>query len=240
MIRPALIFSIVLLSLRPAFAGEVLLATASNFVTAAEELAASFEEGSEHTVVVSHGSTGALYAQIVSGAPFDIFLSADAARPAALADVNLTRDAMTYALGRLVLVSKMPVDLSDASAAFEGERVALADPMVAPYGAAALAAMESLRLDTGTFQPLLVTNVGQVATLFVTGNADLAFLSEGQVPLLGEAEMTTLDGFYPPIRQDAAFLNRAEENPAAEAFWKFLTSDEAQRIIVANGYDLPE
>ena len=240
MTRLAYILSIFLLSLRPAVAGEVLVATASNFIAAAEELAATFQEGSEHTVVISHGSTGALYAQIVSGAPYDIFLSADAARPRALVDAGLTRDSTTYALGRLVLVSREPVDLAEAPFAFEGARVALADPMVAPYGSAALAAMENLRLDTGTFQPLLVTNVGQVATLFVTGNADLAFLAEGQVPLLGDTEVTALDGRYPPIRQDAALLVRSEGNDAADAFWTFLASEEARTIIAANGYDLSE
>ena len=240
MTKLAYILSIFLVSLRPAVAGEVLVATASNFVSAAEELAATFQEGSEHTVVISHGSTGALYAQIVSGAPFDVFLSADAARPGALVDAGLTRDRATYALGRLVLVSRAPVDLANASSAFEGARVALADPMVAPYGSAAVAAMENLRLDTGTFQPLLVTNVGQVATLFVTGNADLAFLAEGQVPLLGDAEVTALDGRYPPIRQDAALLVRSDGNDAADAFWTFLASEEARKIIAANGYDLSE
>lgn len=235
-----LCLAFMLVSLRPVFAGEVLVATASNFVAAAEELAAAFMEGSAHEVVVSHGSTGALYAQIVSGAPFDVFLSADAVRPARLAEAGLTKAVRPYAFGRLVLVSRAPVDLEAAAEAFQGARVALADPMVAPYGAAAVATMETLGLDTGTFQPLLVTNVGQVATLFVTGNADLAFLAEGQVPFLGAAVVTPLDGRHPPIRQDAALMRRADGNDAAEAFWAFLASPEAGEIIVANGYDLRE
>ncbi|MBT8414003.1 MAG: molybdate ABC transporter substrate-binding protein [Boseongicola sp.] len=225
---------------RPALAEEVLLAVASNFVTAAEALAETFEATSDHSVVVAHGSTGALYAQIVSGAPYDVFLSADAERPRLLGEAGLAADVTTYALGRLVLVSKEAVDLDTASEDFANKRVALADPMVAPYGAAAIAAMENLALDTATFQPLLVTNVGQVATLFVTGNADLAFLAEAQLPFVERAEVTALDGRYPEIRQDAALLTRSEGNPAALAFWAFLASDAAAEVIVANGYDLAE
>ena len=231
--------SIVLAALpRPAMAEEVLLAVASNFVTAAEELAEVFEAQSAHSVVVAHGSTGALYAQIVSGAPNDVFLSADAERPRLLGDAGLAVAVKTYALGRLVLVSKDPVDLEAAAEVFAGRRVALADPMVAPYGAAAISAMEALALDTATFQPLLVTNVGQVATLFVTGNADLAFLAEAQLPFIGAAKVTALDGRYPAILQDAALLARGVANPAAVAFWNFLSSDAAAEVISANGYDL--
>ncbi|NNL18477.1 MAG: molybdate ABC transporter substrate-binding protein [Boseongicola sp.] len=222
---------------RPAFAEEVLIAVASNFVTTAEELAEAFQATSDHTAVVAHGSTGALYAQIVSGAPYDVFFSADAERPRLLDEAGLALDVKTYALGRLVLVSNDGVDLAAATEAFSGRRVALADPMVAPYGAAAVLVMENLELDTATFQPLLVTNVGQVATLFVTGNADLAFLAEAQLPLVGSAEVTVLDGRYPGIRQDAALLARSESNPAAEAFWAFLQSDAAAEVIAMNGYD---
>ena len=225
---------------RPASAAEVLLAVASNFLTAAEELAEAFEAETGHSVVVSHGSTGALYAQIVSGAPFDVFLSADGARPRALAEAGLALDVATYAFGRLVLVSRDTIDLETPGAAFASRRVALADPIVAPYGIAALAVMENLKLDTATFQPLLVTNVGQVATLFVTGNAEFAFLAQGQVPFIGAGVVTSLEGRYPPIRQDAAWLSRAADNPAAEAFWTFLASERAKDVISANGYDLAQ
>ena len=223
---------------RSAWAEEVLIAVASNFVSTAEKLAEAFEATNDHSVVVAHGSTGALYAQILSGAPYDVFLSADAERPRLLEDAGIAQALVTYALGRLVLVSKDGVDLEAPGEAFAGRRVALADPMVAPYGAAALAVMENLRLDTALFQPLLVTNVGQVATLFVTGNAELAFLAEAQLPLIGPAEVTALDGRYPAIRQDAVLLPRGADNPAAIAFWDFLTSAAASEVIAANGYDL--
>lgn len=237
-----LAFSLIMFAALPrtALAEEALIAVASNFVTAAEELAEVFEATSDHRVVVAHGSTGSLYAQIVSGAPYDVFLSADAERPRLLSEAGLAEEVETYAFGRLILVSRDRVDLDAAADAFAGQRVALADPIVAPYGAAAISVMESLKLDTATFQPLLVTNIGQVATLFVTENADLAFLAEAQLPFVGAAEVTALEGRYPPIRQDAALLKRSEGDPAAAAFWAFLASDAAAAVIAANGYDLRE
>ena len=167
---------------RAAMAGEVTVAVAANFLPTAQAIAENFETESGHVVVLTHGSTGQLYAQIVAGAPFDIFLSADGERPRALRATSLASDVRTYALGRLVLVSRASVDPKDAAPSFAGRRVGLADPIVAPYGLAATAAMERLNLDTAEFQPLLVANVGQVATLFATGNVDLAFVSASMLP----------------------------------------------------------
>ena len=236
-LRLALLF---LLLSPTANAGEVTVAAASNFLTTLEELAARFEAETAHEVTVTHGSTGQLYAQIEAGAPFDIFLSADAARPALLQEAGRALDVRTYALGRLVLVSTSQVTRETAGEAFQGRTVALADPTVAPYGLAATAAMERLGLDTATFRPVLVANVGQVATLFVTGNADLAFLSEAQLPLFNPPFVMDLNGLYPPIVQDAALLPRAGDNDAARAFWDWLFSDEAQGMIASSGYDLAE
>lgn len=235
-----LAFLIAVLTAGGAVAGEVTVAVASNFLTTAEEIAQRFGAGTGHQVVLSHGSTGQIYSQIDAGAPFDIFLAADHARPAALKASGKAREVRTYALGRLVLVSNVPVDRDTAPEAFAGRTAALADPTVAPYGLAATAAMEKLRLDTATFRPVLVTNVGQVATVFATGNADFAFLSAAQLPLLNPPHVLELDGLYPPIVQDAALLVRADGNEAAQAFWTWLLSDEGRALIGASGYDLPK
>jgi molybdate transport system substrate-binding protein len=239
MIRGALIFCLALLLGRPALAGEVTVAVASNFVLTAETIAKSFEAETGHRVVLTHGSTGALYAQIVSGAPFDIFLAADAERPMRLKADGLAREVRAYALGKLVLVSDTEVDPESAGETFLGRRVALADPLTAPYGLAAIQSMEALGLDTATFQSLIVANVGQVAALYSTGNAELAFVSAAQLPRLGPRHVLEMKGRHRPIRQDAAFLVRAEGAPAAEAFWGFLTSDKAASLIAGSGYDLP-
>ena len=113
------------------------------------------------------------------------------------------------------------------------------NPTVAPYGLAATRAMESLSLDTATFKPVLVANVGQVATVFVTGNASIAFVSEAQVDKIDPPHVLSLVGSYSSVRQDAALLSRAEGNPAAQEFWAFLFADNARAIISDNAYDLP-
>lgn len=231
---------LLLLLARPALAGEMTVAVAANFLTTAQEIARRFEAATGHQVTLAHGSTGQIYAQIEAGAPFDVFLSADARRPELLAETGLAAEVRTYARGRLVLVSKTPVTRDDAAEAFVGKTAALADPTVAPYGLAATAAMERLKLDTATFRPVLVANVGQVATVFATGNADFAFISAAQLPLVEAPNVLDLDGLYPPILQDAALLTRAAGNEAATAFWAWLFSDDSRALIGAAGYDLPE
>lgn len=217
--------------------GEVTVAVASNFLTTAERIASAFEEASGHEVVLSHGSTGQLYAQIVAGAPYDVFLAADEERPARLLAEGRAREVATYALGTLALVSRERLPEGDLRPAFEGRTVALADPLVAPYGRAATRAMERLRLDTATFRPVLVANVGQVATLFKTGNADLAFVATSQVPALAPAHVMPLATLIPPVRQDAARLN---DEAATRDFWAALLSEGAARIVVDAGYAAPE
>ena len=231
--------SIVLLSVRPGLAEDVSIAVASNFLPAAEEIAADFERLTGHEVTLSHGSTGQIFALISNGAPFEIFLAADRERPFALLESEKASEVRTYARGRLHLVSRRKVTLDSAPEDVIGQNVALADPILAPYGLAATAAMEGLQLDTAAFQPLPVANVAQAATLFATGNADFAFVSASLLPDLNAPFDLALDGLHPPIRQDAAFLKAAAENEAAVAFWEYLFSEDAAKRIEAGGYDLP-
>ena len=220
-----------------AVAGEVTVAVASNFLTTAEEIARAFEAETEHKVVLTHGSSGLLYAQISSGAPFDVMLSADDERPARLLKEGRAAEVSTYALGRLVLIGRLPVTRETVQVDFAGRTVALADPTVAPYGKAATTAMERLGLDTATFRPVLVTNVGQVASVFKTGNADFAFIAAAQLPLLSPEHILPLDGIAPEIRQDAALLSKGD--PAADAFWEWLFSPRGRSLIESAGYALP-
>lgn len=219
-----------------ASAGEVTLAVAANFLVTAETLGEAFEAETGHTVVISHGATGLLYSQIVSGAPFDIFLAADEERPARLLAEGRAIEVRTYALGQLVLASRVPVTVETAAEAMAGTTVALADPTVAPYGRAATRAMERLGLDTATFRPVLVTNVGQVASVFRTGNADFAFVARSQAERLAAPYVLDLGGIAPEIRQDAALLS---DDEAVRAFWDWLASPAAAEVIAGDGYGLP-
>lgn len=223
-----------------ACAEEVTLAVASNFLTTAQKLATAFSNESGHEVAISHGATGQIFAQINNGAPFDVFLSADAERPGALLQDGRASEVKPYALGRLVVVSSMELTRENAAQIVAGKTVALADPTVAPYGLAATRAMEGLGLDTATFRPVLVANVGQVAAVFSTRNAEIAFVSAAQVPNLKPAHVLEIEGLYGEIVQGAALLTRANNNVAALAFWQWLSSDEARALIQASGYALPK
>lgn len=219
-----------------AVAEEVTVAVASNFLPTAEKIASAFEAETGHDVVLSNGSTGLLYAQISNGAPFDIFLSADAERPALLLEAGRALETRAYAIGALALLSRDPLTVETAGAAFVGKTAALADPTVAPYGRAATRAMERLGLDTATFRPVMVANVGQVASIFATGNADLAFVAVAQLDRLTAPHVLRLDGVAPEIRQEAALLS---DDPVARAFWDWLARPETVALIVADGYEAP-
>ncbi len=236
--RMASVFLTVFLSL-PAYAADVTVAVASNFLSTAEQLVEAYENRSGDGIILTHGSTGQIYAQLRSGAPFDIFLSADALRPELLLEEGIATETRTYAKGRLVLVSRDPVAPETIAGQFEGQAVALADPTVAPYGLAATSAMERLNLDTATFQPVLVANVGQASTIFLTGNADFAFVAASLLPRLDEAEVFELDGLHPPIQQVAARMIPPGQRPEVDAFWSYLFGEEALAIISRSGYDLP-
>ncbi len=220
----------------PLHARDATVAVAANFLTTAQRLEAAFEAGSDHDITLAHGSTGRIYAQVAAGAPFDVFLAADADRPARLAREGLADAPVTYALGRLVLVTR-----EGSGTAVLGKRVALADPAVAPYGLAAEQALASLGVKAGTYTRLLADSVGQTASLFATGNAEAAFIAAALLPELPRAaDVTHMEGLHDPIRQDAVLLARGRGNPAATAFMAFLTSPEGRAIIAGSGFDLPQ
>ena len=207
----ALLFSLCLAA--PAFAAQATVAVAANFLTTAETLAERYEDASGHDIVLAHGSTGRLYAQILNGAPYDLFLSADAARPERIGPAH---------------------ELSS-------RRIAIADPALAPFGAASREVLASLDLDPDALDIVYADSVGQVAALFETGNADLAFLASGQVDKLREPiHPAAVDALHTPIRQDAVILARADGNAAALGFFEFLGATEALMIIAEAGYGVPE
>ena len=236
MFRTGLLALIAILAALPARAAEMTVAVAANFLTTAETLAQAYEYETGETVRIAHGSTGRLYAQIVAGAPFDLFLAADDTRPARLLDKGRALQVATYALGRLVLVSRG--DPGDPAEALKGRRVAIADPAVAPYGAMAIEAMASFGVDPGEVRLIYGDSVGQAAGLFATGNADAAILARAQLPGLGEdLAVIPLDGRHAPIRQDVALIS---EDPAARDFFRWLASPVARQVIARAGYGLSE
>ncbi len=223
----------------PLSAAEATIAVAANFLSTAEELETAFEDATDHELTLVHGSTGLLYAQIRQGAPFDVFLAADQERPALLLDGGQAISIKPYALGQLALIGKPGFDRPDAALPqiVTGTRIAIANPDVAPYGQAAEAI-----LATGAgpdVDVVLGENVGQVASLFATGNVPLAIVSTAQLPDLAETALDARMLDHPPVPQDAALLERGAANAAAKAFYDFLGSDTATALMRARGYGIP-
>jgi molybdate transport system substrate-binding protein len=222
----------------------VTVAVASNFKSTATQIADRFLEDTGQAVRFSSGSTGKLYAQIVNGAPFDIFLAADAARPSLLEDsgIAVNGSRFTYATGRLVLFSRRVTDclvaLRDADAGF----VAIANPVTSPYGEAARQYLGGEGLwEVVSTRAVYGENITQALQFAVTGNAVVGFAARSQVhaglfePECSYEVPTTA---HDPLEQQAVLLN--EDNNGARAFLAFLRSAKAREIIARDGYEVEE
>ena len=225
-----------------AHAESVNVAVAANFTAVAEELAAIFEAESGHEIALSFGATGQLYAQISQAAPFGVFLAADTDRPQrAIAEgFAVAGSFFVYAEGQLALYGPGR-DLSDGPRALTSdyERLAVADPQAAPYGAAAIETLTALGL-LADLTPRVVQgeNISQTLQFVESGNAELGFVAASQV--LGEPDQWLVPSqLHAPIEQGAVLLLPGASNPAARAFLDFLKSDEAVAIIEAAGYAVP-
>jgi molybdate transport system substrate-binding protein len=226
-------------------ADEALLAVAASFVPPMQAVTDVFERETQHVVTIVSGSTGGLYAQIVNGAPFDVFVAADAERPQRLeaSGRGLAGTRATVAYGRLVLLSRDP-DLVgklglDALESNSVRHLAIANPRIAPYGAAAQQTLEALGL-WDALAPRIVRgeSVAQTYAMIATGNADLGFVALAQVFTTGRAGAYVIvpETYYAPLQQDIIVLTRARNNPAAHAVREYLLGEPAQEIIRSFGY----
>lgn len=224
----------------------VVVAVASNFVETAEILARNFTSATGHPVVFIRGSSGKLYAQIRNGAPIDVFLSADAERPRQLQSPTSGRS-FVYALGRLVVWSGDPhIRDNDCQAALGTTRrkVAIANPRVAPYGAAAQQYLQRLSLwDRLQTQLVFGENVSQALQFAATGNASLAIVARSQLALQQLPEATCVGdvpvNLHAPIEQAAIITEHGATNAAAHAFAAFLQGASARATIRSRGYRMP-
>lgn len=215
---------------------------AANFLTTFREIATAFEEKTGHALEVTSGSTGSLYAQIVHGAPIDVFFSADRRRPQMLEEAGLIApdSRRTYARGRLALVSERRPGIENG-AAFLRRRdirtVALANSKTAPYGLAARQVLQ--RSDLGdVLDGRLVegTSVGQVFAM-VTAEADAGFVAWSQALVHGSKHVWVVpETLHDPIDQDVVITRAAADDPRAGALLEFLAGDEAAEIIRRHGY----
>lgn len=229
-------------------AAEVSVAVAANFTAPMQRIAAGFEQDTGHKAVLAFGSTGKFYAQIRNGAPFQILLSADDETPARLEreGLGVSGSRFTYVIGKLALWSRRPWlvdDKGDVLRIGKFEHIALADPKLAPYGAAAVEVLTGLGL-MPSLAPKFVQgeDIAQTYQFVATGNAELGFVALSQVFADGKLTQGSVwmvpASLHAPIRQDAVVLGAGRDNVAAVALMAYLRADKARAIIRSFGYDL--
>lgn len=231
----------------PAFAEQMLVAVAANFIPPFREIALEFEKSTGHQLRVAGGSSGNFYTQIKNGAPFDVFFSADNERPKKLEDEGFgVKDSrFTYAIGRIVLWSSN-ADLIKGEETLRSKnfkRLAMANPKTAPYGVAAMQALQKLEL-WDSLQPHIVMgeSIGQTMGFIESGNAHLGFVALSQVmdPKVkgtGSHWHVPTD-LHEPIQQDVILLTKGKDNAAAKALLEFIGGPQAKTIIERYGYAL--
>jgi molybdate transport system substrate-binding protein len=229
-----------------ALAEDLRVAVAANFTAPMQKISALFEQASGHKLELIFGSTGKFYAQVSNGAPFDVLLAADEETPAKLAAEGnaVAETRFTYAIGKLVLWSPTAGYVDDQGRVLRSgtfRHVSLANPALAPYGAAAVSVLKSL----GVYQSLkpkivLGENISQAHQFVATGAAELGFVALSQVMKDGAVEGSAWivpPALYPSIRQDAIVLDKGRGKAAARELVAFLKSDAAHKVIASYGYD---
>jgi molybdate transport system substrate-binding protein len=227
----------------PVLAEEVTVAVAANFTEPAKEIAAAYEKASGDKVTLSFGSSGQFYTQIVNGAPFEVFLSADADRPtkAEQAGLAIAGTRFTYAVGRLVLWSPNAGLVDNRGAVLKGggySKLAIADPAAAPYGLAAIQTLKTLNI-YDQVKPKIVqgSSIAQAFEFVKTGNAELGFVALSQVIAeTGGSRWLVPESDHQPITQQAVLLKPGATSKGAQGFLTFLKGAQARAIIRRFGY----
>lgn len=236
----------------PLRAETVTVGVASNFTHTLREIVVVFEAETGHRVRMSPSSSGKLFAQIMNGAPYDVFLSADAERPERLevAGRIVAGSRFTFATGQLTLWATDPryagADCPAEIRAGNFSRVAIANPATAPYGAAA----EQVLAQFGYQRPALRgrlalgENIAQTLQFVVSGGASIAIIARSQLAIDSLPEATCRWDVPPsmhlPLVQQAVLLPRGAANPAAVALLSFLRGDAARAVMRAHGYLVDE
>jgi molybdate transport system substrate-binding protein len=227
-------------------AGEVRVAVAANFTAPMQKIAQAFEQDTGHKAQLAFGATGKFYAQIKNGAPFAVLLAADDETPARLEKEGLAVAGarFTYATGRLALWSKTPNLVDDKGEVLRSnrfEKLAIADPKLAPYGVAAMEVIQHLGVQANVVPKLVQgESIGQTYQFVSTENAQLGFVALSQISFDGRISQGSAwvvpQSMHTPLKQDAVLLNAGKDNAAAVALLKYLQADKAIAIVRSYGY----
>jgi len=232
---------------------ELTVAAASDLKFVLGDIIAEFERRHpEVHVTVTFGSSGSFFAQLSNQAPFDVFLSADISYPQKLVEAKLVSDdsLFPYGLGQIVVwVPKAsPLDVESQGIAVVADsavqKVAIANPKVAPYGRAAQAALEKSTLYEKIRERLVIgENVAQTAQFVETGGADVGIISlslASAKPLSDKGRSAVIpQDLYPPIEQGGVILSSTKERDSADRFRAFMIGEVGQSILAAHGFKPP-
>jgi len=228
-------------------AAQVQVAVAANFAGPLAKIGEAFTAATGHKLLVSPGPTGKFYTQITQGgAPFEVLIAADDETPKRLVAEGyaVAGTPFTYAIGQLVLWSTQPGLVDDQGAVLASgqfTRLAIANPKIAPYGAAGMEVLKARGL-TEKVAPKIVTgdSIAQAYQFVSSGNAEIGFVALSQVAVPGKPLVGSMwkvpQSLYGQIRQDAVLLKAGQDNPAAKALLDYLKSPPAKAVIEAYGY----
>lgn len=235
------LFTLALFSVN-ANAEQAIIAVASNFTLPMQQLKKTFEQSSEHNIKLSFASSGKLYAQITQGAPYAAFFSADQIKPIALEKSGLAvaNSRFSYATGQLILWSAQNnLNLTPAKLDLTSfNKIAIANPKLAPYGSAAIETLTSLQQYKFIKKNLVYAeNIAQTYQYVFTQNAQIGFIAASQLNQHKTGSYWLIpQTYHSPILQDAILLKQAQSNQAAIDFLQFVKSTKAKNIIHQFGY----
>ena len=215
------------------------IAVASNFQTSLAAIAPEFEAQTGHEIIIVAGSTGKLAAQIMAGAPFDVFLAADDIAPGKLlaGGHGISGTEFSYALGALALYAPQGGDAKALLLAGDFAHLAIANPALAPYGAAAVETLKALNLyEKITDNLVMGENIAQAFSMAKTGNAELAFIAVSQMPGQAGNFWRVPGELHQPIRQIGMLIT---DKTASRAFVEYLQSEAVREQIREMGYAVP-
>ena len=228
----------------PALAADTQVAVAANFTAPAKEIADAFAAKTGHHAILSFGSSGQFYTQITHGAPYEVFLSADADRPkkAEQDGVGIPGTRFTYAIGRLVLWSATPGLVDDKGAVLSTgkfEKLSIAEPSAAPYGVAAVQTMTKLGVYSRLQSKIVKgSSITQAYDFVRIGAAEVGFVALSQVINDSGSRWVVPTADHAPIDQQAILLWTGDKSVAARAFMAFLKGPEARAVIKKYGYEV--
>ena len=232
-------------------AEEITIAAASDLNFAFKDLVAEYQKSTGNTVKLTLGSSGNFYAQLQNGAPFDVYFSADIGYPKKLEEAGMTvpGSLYRYAVGRIVLWAgnQSKVDVAKGIEVLREptiRKVAIANPKHAPYGRAAVAAMEHYKVyDLAKDKLILGENISQAAQFIESGACDIGIIA---LSLALAPTMKTAGSYWeipatahPPIEQGAVVLKASKHQDAAKQFLDYLRSSAGQEVMKRYGFTLP-